>query len=65
MSYKLAGIGRIEQVVETPGGSIRSLTVCAVLDGVPLDIRISTMSSDVDLRTAAVLDENVEVEVAR
>lgn len=61
---KIKGLGRIEQVVESPGGGPRSLTLSVAADELVFEVKISTQSPDMDLRTAAILDENIDVEVS-
>ena len=65
MSYKLGGIGRITEWVETPSGDVRAITMTAVLDGTPLVVTVETCSPDQCLEVAAKTAENIKVEVAR
>lgn len=63
--FKLEGLGRITEWVETPGRDVRSITLTAVLDGTPLTIMIETTSPDQCLEVAAKTADNIKVEVAR
>jgi len=60
------GLGRITEYV-TPisgGNNIRSLMLNVVFgDGVIATVKIETQDPDMDFHTAAVLDENLNVEV--